>query len=430
MEQKTKIAFQTLGCKLNFSETSSISRQFCTNEFEQVAFSEPADIYVINSCTVTKNAEKTCKGLIRKAVRTNPNARVAVIGCFSQINPDELKNFEGVEVVLGNADKFNLLEQLKTFDKDRRSDQPAQVKVHEPEIFVPSWSAEDRTRSFFKIQDGCDYFCSYCTIPLARGHSRSNTIAATLETARQIAKTNIKEVVLAGVNIGDFGKPNNETFFGLLKELVKIEGIERIRISSIEPDLLHDDIIELVANEQKLMPHFHIPLQSGSNAVLRAMGRHYNTSVFESRVQKIRSLMPLACIAADLIVGFPAETNALFEESLHFVKNTDISYIHVFTYSERENTRALKIEGHIPPAVRQQRSKQMQRISDLKKTEFYLKNKGCKAMVLWEKDNTGGFMHGFTENYIKVKTRLDPALENQLQQVELNQVEDDGVYLV
>ncbi len=430
MEQKRKIAFHTLGCKLNFSETSSISRQFTTNEFEQVAFTEPADIYVINSCTVTKNAEKTCKVLIRKAMRTNPAAHVAVIGCFSQINPEELKTIEGVDVVLGNADKFNLFEHLKGLENSRQPGLVAEVQVHEPEAFVPSWSAEDRTRSFFKIQDGCDYFCSYCSIPLARGHSRSNTIEATLESAMQIAQTNIKEIVLTGVNIGDFGKLNNETFFDFLKELVKIEGIERIRISSIEPDLLHDEIIELVANEPKLMPHFHIPLQSGSNAVLRAMGRHYDISVFESRVQKIRSLMPLACIAADLIVGFPAETDALFEESLHFVKNTDISYIHVFTYSERENTRALKIEGHIPPAIRQQRSKQMQRLSDLKKKFFYLKNKGCKAVVLWEKDNTGGFMHGFTENYIKVKTRLDPALENQLQQVVLNQLEDDGVYLV
>jgi threonylcarbamoyladenosine tRNA methylthiotransferase MtaB len=370
MHSKRKIAFHTLGCKLNFSETSSISRQFGNEEFEHVGFNQHADIYVINSCTVTKNAEKTCKALIRKAIRTNPEAHVAVIGCFSQINPEELKAIEGVDVVLGNADKFNLFEHIKGLENTRNLKANPDVQVHEPEKFIPSWSSEDRTRSFFKIQDGCDYFCSYCTIPLARGHSRSNTIAATLETARIIAKTNMKEVVLTGVNIGDFGKLNNETFYDFLKELVKIEGLERIRISSVEPDLLHDEIIELVAAEPKIMPHFHIPLQSGSDTVLKAMGRHYDTGVFASRVKKIRSLMPHACIAADLIVGFPAETDELFEESMRFIKALDVSYIHVFTYSERENTRATKIEGKVPPAIRHHRSRQMQQLSDQKKARI------------------------------------------------------------
>jgi len=430
MGKKRKIAFHTLGCKLNYSETSSISRQFGVEEFEHVDFKDEADIYVINSCTVTKNAEKTCKALIRKALRTNPVAHVAVIGCFSQINPEELKAIEGVDVVLGNADKFNLFEHIKGLEKTRKSDTAIDVQVHEPEAFVPSWSADDRTRSFFKIQDGCDYFCNYCTIPLARGHSRSNTIAATLETARSIAQTNMKEVVLTGVNIGDFGKVNNETFYDFLKELVKIDGIERIRISSVEPDLLHDEIIELVATEPKLMHHFHIPLQSGSDSVLKTMGRHYTLDVFSSRVEKIRSLMPHACIAADLIVGFPAETDALFDESMRFIEAMDVSYIHVFTYSERENTRAMKIEGSVPPAVRQQRSRLMQKLSDRKKHDFYLKNKGKKALVLWEKDNTRGFMHGFTDNYIKVKTRFNPELINQIHEVTLNHLDTDEVYLI
>lgn len=430
MPEKKKIAFHTLGCKLNFSETSSISRQFGGEEYEQVSFSEPADIYVINSCTVTKHAEKTCKALIRKAMKTNSNAHVAVIGCYSQINPDELKSIEGVDMVLGNADKFNLFEHIKGLEKSRQAEGPVDVKVHEPETFVPSWSSDDRTRSFFKIQDGCDYFCSYCTIPLARGHSRSNSIAATLETARAIAGTNMKEVVLSGVNIGDFGKLHNETFYDFLKELVKVEGIDRIRISSVEPDLLHDEIIELVAAEPKLMPHFHIPLQSGSDAVLKAMGRHYNTALFASRVGKIRALMPHACIAADLIVGFPAETDALFEESLRFVENTAVSYVHVFTYSERENTRALKIEESIPTAIRHQRSQRMQQLSDQKKQAFYLNNKGYQARVLWEKDNTKGYMHGFTDNYIKVKTAYNSGLVNEIQEVILNHMDFDGVYLI
>ena len=430
MSEKKKIAFHTLGCKLNFSETSSISRQFEVEHYEQVGFSEQADIYVINSCTVTKHAEKTCKALIRKAMKTNPNAHVAVIGCYSQINPEELKSIEGVDVVLGNADKFNLFEHIKGLNKIRQPEDPIDIKVNEPEVFVPSWSSDDRTRSFFKIQDGCDYFCSYCTIPLARGHSRSNTIAATLETARAIAGTNMKEVVLSGVNIGDFGKLHNETFYEFLKELVKVEGIDRIRISSVEPDLLHDEIIELVASEPKLMPHFHIPLQSGSDAVLRSMGRHYDTSVFASRVEKIRALMPRACIAADLIVGFPAETNDLFGESMRFVEGINVSYIHVFTYSERDNTRALRIQDRVTPSDRHHRSRQMQQLSDRKKLAFYQKNKGYKAKVLWEKDNTQGYMHGFTDNYIKVKTLYDPGLVNQIQEVELNHMDSDGVYLI
>ncbi len=430
MNERKTIAFHTLGCKLNFSETSSISRKFPGGEFKQVGFGEKADIYVINSCSVTKNAEKRCKALIRQAMKRNPKAHVAVIGCFSQINPEELKAIPGVDIVLGNADKFNLFEHLKNLETGGKQINPDLFPEERPEGFFPSYSMDDRTRSFFKIQDGCDYFCAYCTIPLARGRSRSDTIAGTLKTAREIARTSMKEIVLSGVNIGDFGKIHGETFYGFLKELVKIKGLERIRISSVEPDLLEDRIIELVAAEPKLMPHFHIPLQAGSDEVLKAMGRKYNISDFYKRVEKIRSLLPHACIAADLIVGFPSETNSLFEESLNFVKNTEVSYIHVFTYSERENTRAGKFPGQMPVAERNHRSRQMQELSAQKKKAFYYKNKDLETTVLWEKENQQGMMNGFTENYIKTKTPFQEDLVNEIVPVKLNIQDADGVYII
>lgn len=426
-----KIAFQTLGCKLNFSETSSISRQFGKDGFEQVEFSDSADIYVINSCSVTQNAEKRCKTLIRQAMKRNPEAHVAVIGCFSQLNPEEIKAIPGVDIVLGNADKFNLFEHIKSLEaKEQEGGNLTDIAVDEPETFVPSFSMDDRTRSFFKIQDGCDYFCSYCTIPLARGRSRSNTIAQTLETATQIAKTNMKEIVLSGVNIGDFGKEHGEDFLGFLTELVKIDGLERIRISSVEPDLLTDGIIELVAAQPKLMPHFHIPLQAGTDEVLKAMGRRYDTALFASRVEKIKKLIPHACIAADLIVGFPAETNDLFQQSYDFVRKVDVSYVHVFTYSERANTRAVKYDKQIAAHERNRRSKVMQQLSSHKKDIFYEANKGHLSVVLWEKEDVKGWMYGFTENYIKVKTSYDNHRVNTLEKVQLNQMDSQGVYLV
>jgi threonylcarbamoyladenosine tRNA methylthiotransferase MtaB len=426
-----KIAFQTLGCKLNFSETSSISRQFGEDGFEQVSFSDPADIYVINSCSVTKNAEKRCKTLIKQALRKNPDAHVAVIGCFSQLNPEEIRAIPGVDIVLGNSDKFNLFEHIQDLkDRSKGSVNDIDVAVQKPESFVPGFSMDDRTRSFFKIQDGCDYFCSYCTIPMARGRSRSNTIAQTIETATQIAQTNMKEVVLSGVNIGDFGKEHGEDFLGFLKELIKIEGLERVRISSVEPDLLTDEIIELVSASPQLMPHFHIPLQAGSDKLLKDMGRRYDTALFTSRVNKIKSLMPDACIAADLIVGFPTETDELFRESYEFIRKLDISYVHVFTYSERENTRALKMDKSVHPFERARRSKIMQQLSSHKKQVFYKENKGISSVVLWEKENVKGFMYGFTENYIKVKSPFNAAKVNTLEKVELNHLDEDGVYLV
>jgi len=446
-----RIAFHTLGCKLNFSETSTISRSFSKDGFERVEFSDHADVYVINSCSVTKNAEKRCKSLIRQVMKRNPEAFVAVVGCYSQLNPEELRKIPGVGLVLGNAEKFNLFEHIKRLQRlalpaggaevpgqrssaGHRSTMPAfdteVLPDNSLEKFIPSWSKDDRTRSFFKIQDGCDYYCTYCTIPLARGHSRSDTIAGTIITAREIARSEVREIVLSGVNIGDFGRMHNERLVDLLRELVKLDGIERIRISSVEPDLLHDDIIELVAGEPKLMPHFHIPLQSGSDAVLGAMGRRYNTRIFKNRVDTIRRLIPGACIAADMIVGFPAETSELFEESTRFISDLDVSYIHVFTYSERDNTRAAGISRNVPVNERSQRSKRMHLLSENKKMLFYRNNMGQHATILWENENNDGCMFGFTENYIRAKTAFKQDLVNQLQNVVLNKMDHDGVFYV
>ncbi len=430
MGKRKTIAFNTLGCKLNFSETDAISRQSDAGVYTIVPFKEHADIYVINSCTVTKNAEKRCKALIRQAMNNNPAAHVAVIGCYSQINPKELLEVPGVSLVLGNSEKFNLFDHLKKIDQGKSETDIRQSAEEKLDTFMPSFSTGGRTRSFFKIQDGCDYKCAYCTIPLARGKSRSNTIAETIRTAQKIAGTNMKEVVLTGVNIGDFGKPHGESFVNLLRELVRIDGIDRIRLSSVEPDLLHDEIIQLVKDEPKLMPHFHIPLQSGSDKTLKAMGRRYTTEVFRERVNKIRQLIPHACIAADLIVGYPDETEACFEESYQFIKKQDISYIHVFTYSERENTRALHSGQEVHPAERKRRSKQMQTLSADKKKHFLLSNRGLETKVLWERDAQSGFMFGFTENYIKVKTRFDAARVNTIERVMLNKLDNHNVYQV
>jgi threonylcarbamoyladenosine tRNA methylthiotransferase MtaB len=430
MNEKKRIAFHTLGCKLNFSETSSISRQSGSQGFFSVNFNESADIYVINSCSVTHNAEKRCKTLIKQALMLNPDAYVAVIGCFSQINPDEIKAIPGVDLVLGNSDKFNLFEHIRHLEENEYGKNNPEIAVHEPENFVPSFSMDDRTRSFFKIQDGCDYFCSYCTIPLARGRSRSNTIAETIKTATAIAGTNMKEIVLSGVNIGDFGREHGESFYEFLKELINVEGIDRIRISSVEPDLLHDEIIELVAESSKLMPHFHIPLQSGADEVLKSMGRRYDTNLFTARVQKIKSLMPNACIAADLIVGFPSENEELFQKTLEFLQNSKISYIHVFTYSERENTKAIQFDTKVPVGERNRRSRIIQGLSDEKKKRFYEENLGSNLNVLWEKDNVNGYMHGFTENYIKAKRLFDQTLVNTIEKIKLEKLDSDGVFIV
>ncbi len=429
MMKKRKIAFQTLGCKLNFSETSDISRIFAGKNYEVVDFSEEADFYVINSCSVTRKAEKKCKTLINKAVKANPQACVAVIGCYSQVNFDELSEMPGVSLVLGNAEKFNLLEHLDNYD----SLQSNELKIPEYSDltdFQPSYSKDGRTRSFFKIQDGCDYFCAYCTIPLARGKSRSNNIEDTVKIAMEIAKSDVREVVLTGVNIGDFGKIHGESFYGLLKEIVKLDKLDRIRISSVEPDLLGDDIIELVAEQEKLMPHFHIPLQSGSDKVLKDMGRKYDTALFRSRIEKIRKNIPHACIAIDLIVGFPTETDELFNETYNLLEVLEISYVHVFSYSERDNTKAKRIPGKVPNSIKNQRSKLIHILSEKKLQEFYRKNISRQEKVLWEKENINGYMYGFTENYVKVKTTFDESKINKIANVLLNKPDNDGIFIV
>ncbi len=431
MEGKNKkIAFHTLGCKLNFSETSSVSRQFSEGGYSVVDFNQAADIYVINSCTVTKSAEKRCRALVRQARKINPEAEIVVTGCYSELRPGDLMEIPGVSVVTGNYEKFRLFEYLS--EPRARQSVPVYIRDTEssPDLFIPAWSSGQRTRSFLKIQDGCDYKCSYCTIPLARGRSRSSTIKKTIETAREITRSDIKEVVLTGVNIGDFGKAGGESLAGLLRELVKIDEIERIRLSSVEPDLLYDEIIELVADEEKLMPHFHIPLQSGSDTILGKMRRRYTTSLFASRVEKIRMHLPLACVAADIITGFPGETAELFEESLGFVNGIDLSYLHVFTFSERENTNAMSMPERVDPAERKRRSKKLQSLSALKKQHFIKSVYGLRTKVLWEHESSEGFIYGFTENYIKAKTPYVKGKANTIEEIVLTKTDKNGIYTV
>lgn len=428
MNTKTKIAFNTLGCKLNFSETSSIARGFEEDEYEKVDFSQKADIYVINSCSVTRNAEKRCKVLIRQAMRLNPEAYIAVVGCYSQINPEELASVPGVKLILGNADKYNLHDHIQNL-KQKRNEIPLVLNTEKrPKQYHPSYSSDDRTRSFFKIQDGCDYFCSYCTIPLARGFSRSDTIEGTIKVAREISNSRMREIVLTGVNIGEFGKQHGESFYDLLKELVKLPNIDRIRISSIEPNLLNDDIIDLVAAEPVLMPHFHIPLQSGSDDVLKDMGRRYDARLFASRVEKIKKVMPWACVAIDVIVGFPSEDDKRFQDSYKLMEHLPLSYLHVFTYSERDHTRAVNLNMSVPVGIRNERSKALHLLSDQKKKAFVLEHMHTERPVLFEKDTSHGFMFGFTDNYLRVKTPHIPELENQIANVKLEHFDEDLVY--
>jgi threonylcarbamoyladenosine tRNA methylthiotransferase MtaB len=427
MAEKKKIAFYTLGCKLNFSETSQISRQFPADIFEITDFNDLADIYVINTCVVTEKAEKKSRAAIRQAKKRNPYAFIAAIGCYSEINPDELLSLHAADVVLGTSEKFAISDYLKngTFEKLAEiSDNYSGNK------YISSYSANDRTRSFFKIQDGCDYFCAYCTVPLARGRSRSDTIAGTVGIAKEIARSGIKEIILTGVNVGDFGRKNNEHFIDLLKELEAKVDVERIRISSIEPDLLSKDIIEFVAGSKKFLPHFHIPLQSASNKILKAMKRRYDVELFTEKVNHIKALMPDCCIAVDIITGFPGETDTNFEEGFNYLSASPISVLHVFTYSERENTQAIKMEGTVQHEIRKKRSHKLLALSSHKKTSFYKEHIAKEKFVLFESDNDQGMMHGFTENYIKVKTSFDAALINQVKKVRLERIEKDGIFAV
>jgi threonylcarbamoyladenosine tRNA methylthiotransferase MtaB len=435
------VAFHHFGCKVNFAEASALSRQFQENGFEIRDFHSLSDVYVISTCMVTMVAEKKCRAAIRQAHKINPNAKIAVIGCFAELKPGEISQMEGVDLVLGHTGKFQLLDELAKLyqnpnpdsQEEPRHDYHGGMAATLPgsrDAFIPSFSYGDRTRSFLKIQDGCDYFCTYCTIPFARGRSRSDTVENAVKNTREILANGIKEIVLTGVNIGDFGRQNGESFLQLIIALDQVEGINRFRISSIEPDLLTNEIIEFVAASNNFLPHFHIPLQSGCNKILKAMHRKYDREHYASRVQKIREMMPRACIAADVIVGFPGETDQDFADTYHFLEQLEISYLHVFTYSKRENTLAEKMELPVPDKVKKDRSDSLHKLSDKKKHQFYLDNKGKTSKVLFESDNSQGFMHGFTENYIRVKTEFNPACVNQVKSVKLEVLNDDGEYYI
>jgi threonylcarbamoyladenosine tRNA methylthiotransferase MtaB len=424
-----KVAFYTLGCKLNFSETSTISRMFEQKGYAKVDFTQNPDIFIINTCSVTENADKKCHKVVREARNINPNAYVAIIGCYAQLKPKEIAEIPGVDAVLGAAEKFRLVDLLDGFVR------PEQTQVMASEIqaantFNTSYSINDRTRTFLKVQDGCDYSCSFCTIPLARGKSRSDSIANIVKLAHEIAQTEVREVVLTGVNTGDFGLQNGkreERFIDLIKALDEVEGIDRFRISSIEPNLLSNDIIEFVSQSKRFVPHFHIPLQSGSNKILKLMRRRYQRELYADRVAFIKSLMPHTCIGVDVIVGFPGETDEDFLETYQFLNELDISYLHVFTYSERENTLAAEMSESVPAKKRAERSKMLHILSDKKRRKFYEENIGTTATVLFENDVENNRMHGFTQNYIRVSAHYDPLLINELKTVKLTSINEQGL---
>ncbi|ATA76610.1 tRNA (N(6)-L-threonylcarbamoyladenosine(37)-C(2))-methylthiotransferase MtaB [Capnocytophaga canimorsus] len=431
MQEKKKVAFYTLGCKLNFSETSTIARSFENEGFKKVEFEEKADIYVINTCSVTDNADKQFKQIVRKALKTNKNAFVAAIGCYAQLKPEELIAVDGVDLVLGAKEKFNITQYIDDLTKLNEG-QIHSCDIDEADFYVGSYSIGDRTRAFLKIQDGCDYKCTYCTIPMARGISRSDTMENVLKNAHEIAQKGIKEIVLTGVNIGDYGKgefgnkKHEHTFLELVQALDKVKGIERLRISSIEPNLLKDETIDFVSKSKTFVPHFHIPLQSGSNEILKKMKRRYLRELYQNRVAKIRQVMPDACIGVDVIVGFPGETDELFLETYRFLSELNISYLHVFTYSERDNTEAVLMEGVVPAEVRAKRSRMLRGLSAKKRHAFYQSQLGTEHIVLFEGENKKGYIYGFTENYVKVKTPWNPELVNTLHQVKLISIDEDG----
>jgi threonylcarbamoyladenosine tRNA methylthiotransferase MtaB len=424
-----KVAFYTLGCKLNFSETSTIARMFEQKGYQKVEFNEKPDVYIINTCSVTENADKKCKKVVKEAQKISPGAFITIIGCYAQLKPKEIAEIPGVDAVLGAAEKFRLLDLLDTFEK-KPAVQVLASSISQATDFNNAFSLNDRTRTFLKVQDGCNYTCAFCTIPLARGESRSDSIAHIVESARQIAQTHVKEVVLTGVNIGDFGLQDGtrkERFIDLIKALEGVEGINRYRISSIEPNLLTSEIVEFVAKSDKFVPHFHIPLQSGSNKVLKLMRRRYMRELYADRVASIKRLMPQCCIGVDVIVGFPGETEEDFLDTYQFLNALDISYLHVFTYSERNNTAALQLEGVVPMQERSKRSKMLHILSDKKRRYFYEQQIGTIQTVLFEEDIEDGKMHGFTRNYIRVAAKYDPLLINELKQVKLLEINKKGL---
>lgn len=427
-----KVAFYTLGCKLNFSETSTIARDFQNEGFERVDFSDVADIYVINTCSVTENADKRFKTIVKQALQVNTDAFIIAIGCYAQLQPQELADVYGVDLVLGATEKFKITDYLNDLSKQSVGSVHA-CEIEAADFYVGSYSIGDRTRAFLKVQDGCDYKCTYCTIPLARGISRSDTLQNVLSNAHEISKKGIQEIVLTGVNIGDYGKgefgnkKHQHTFLELIQALDNVEGIKRLRISSIEPNLLKNEMIDFVSKSNRFVPHFHIPLQSGSNLVLKNMRRRYMRELYEERVALIKKQMPDACIGVDVIVGFPGETEALFLETFNFLNALDISYLHVFTYSERPNTLAASMENKVPKNIRTKRSKLLRGLSVKKRRAFYESQLGSVRTVLFEGENKSGYIHGFTENYVKVKTPWNPTLVNTLHEVELTKIDSDGL---
>ena len=422
MNHKTA-SFYTLGCKLNFSETSTIARDLENEGFARVEFESGADIYVINTCSVTDQADKKCRNVVRRALKYNSSAFIVVIGCYAQLKPKEISSIKGVDLVLGAQEKFNLKSFLHDIEK-RKETQIENKHIKHVNEFYPGYSKGDRVRSFFKVQDGCNYFCSFCTIPLARGKSRSANVEETMVKAREIASSKVKEVVLTGVNIGDFGYGTKERLIDLLIELDKLEQINRFRISSIEPDLLSNEIIEFVYKSKRFVPHFHIPLQSGSDILLKSMRRRYNTELYKSRIEKIKDLMPKACIGVDVIVGYPGETEEEFNKTVHFLKSLPISYLHVFTYSERANTTAPRMGEIVPMEERRKRSKQLRILSLKLKQQFYQNNLGKTEKVLLE-NQEDGYHYGFTENYVKVKLTAQKVKKNEIVSVKLNEINND-----
>ncbi|ADV47443.1 MiaB-like tRNA modifying enzyme [Cellulophaga algicola DSM 14237] len=429
---KKKVAFYTLGCKLNFSETSTIARNFQEEGFDRVDFSEHADMYVINTCSVTENADKRFKSIVKQAQKVNPDAFVAAIGCYAQLKPEDLASVHGVDLVLGATEKFKITDYINDLSKNDFGEVHS-CEIVEADFYVGSYAIGDRTRAFLKVQDGCDYKCTYCTIPLARGISRSDTLQNVIKNAKEIASQDIKEIVLTGVNIGDYGKgefgnkKHEHTFYDLVEALDAIEGIHRLRISSIEPNLLKNKTIDFVADSNSFVPHFHIPLQSGSDEILKLMRRRYLSGLYVDRVTRIKEVMPHACIGVDVIVGFPGETDELFLETYHFLNDLDISYLHVFTYSERDNTVAAEMDNVVSKNVRSKRSKMLRGLSAKKRRAFYESQIGSVRTVLFEGENKEGYIHGFTENYVKVKAPWNPELVNQLKQVELVNIDEDGL---
>ena len=422
-----RVAFETLGCKLNFSETSSMRRDFENDGFELAEFTDPADIYVINTCSVTMDANSACRKTVRQALRRNPDAFVAVVGCYAQLEPEEIAEIEGVDVVLGAKDKFHLLDLFDDFVKQEKTI-IHNTDVNEAVDFHNAFSSDDRTRAFLKVQDGCNYKCSFCTIPLARGKSRSPKIATVVRNAQTLVDEGFKEIIITGVNSGDFGYGTGENFYQLLKALDEVEGIERLRVSSIEPNLLTDDIIRLAAQSDKLQPHFHIPLQSGTDEMLKVMRRRYRTDLYRARVELIRELLPDACIGVDVITGHPGETEALFQESFDFIDSLDVSYLHVFTYSERPNTHALTLEPVIPKQERKSRTHRLRRLSAKKRFDFDARFEGETRPVLFEEENKNGFMFGWTNNYVRVAVPYSPRLANTIQSVEIGSYSKDGFH--